>query len=903
MSMYVSYLGVGGAWGVTVEVAGVPTQFAPIESYSHSAITIRNGCITAIDFSGLGGGGTSDHAALTHLDWASSGHTGAAWNFAGWDGTGAAGIFSFGAGFVIGSLTGGAWPVDILHGAIAGLAWVGGGHTGPAGCIPFFDGTTAAAVDGGFYYTSSTLAVGYISTSKLVTNGTGVNLPSLTASTVPYLDASKYLVSSSVTPTELGYLSGATSNLQSQINGLIAGLSWKVSVRCATTTNGTLTTAFANGQTVDGVVLATGDRILLKNQTTGADNGIYTVNASGAPTRATDMDTSAEALQATVFVRQGTTNADTQWTCTNDSVTLGTTALTWAQVSGSGTYSAGSGLTLTGNVFSIASGAITNTMLADATLQAFANYNMNGLICQTAADTWAQRTITGPAAGITVSNGDGVSGNPTLALANDLSALEGLGSTGIAARTATDTWAQRTITGTANKIDVTNGDGVSGNPTLTISATYAGQSSIVTLGTVTTGTWSATAIAETKGGTNQTTYTLGDTLYASAANTLSKLAGQTTTFRKFLRQTGTGAASAAPAWDFVKNSDICGPLRVSGRLTLTSGDPFPTGSQTAKTTIYWTPYIGNTIPIYDSTPADFINRSSAEVSVAVPSTLFRLADVFAYWTGSAVALETLDWNQTTATINAFNTGTQTFTTSAAHGLSVGDIVGIASITGTIGTDATYGVNGRVWTVATVPSSTTFTLDSTNLGSLAYTSGGTVYRIPNTRATSLTLTNGIYTKTGDNTRTFVGTVMTTGTSGQTEMSLSSSECKLLLWNAYNRLPTFANSYEGSSHSYTTGAWRYWNLKPANRIQLVNGLATALDANLGADGWGGNGYNAYAINGVSGMTPTIRNANASLISGGSSKKIMLSPGCNLLSSVEYGAMGWNSAISDLYATVDM
>lgn len=143
--------------------------------------------------------------------------------------------------------------------------------------------------------------------------------------------------------------------VKAYVDNLITGLKWKPSVRAATTANGALASAFANGQTIDGVTLATGDRILLKNQSSGAENGIYRVNASGAPTRVTDADSAAELVQATVFVEQGTVNADTQWTCTNNAITLGTTALTFAQVSGAGTYTAdGSTLQLTGNVFSIA---------------------------------------------------------------------------------------------------------------------------------------------------------------------------------------------------------------------------------------------------------------------------------------------------------------------------------------------------------------------------------------------------------------------------------------------------------------------------------------------------------------------------------------------------------------------
>lgn len=130
-----------------------------------------------------------------------------------------------------------------------------------------------------------------------------------------------------------------------------AGLSSKLAVRVATTAALTLSTDFENGDTVDGVVLATGNRILIKNQASGAENGIYTVNASGAPTRATDADSSAELPNNTyVFVQEGTENQDTGWVLTNDgTITLGSTALVFTQFTGAGAVVAGDGLTKTGN--------------------------------------------------------------------------------------------------------------------------------------------------------------------------------------------------------------------------------------------------------------------------------------------------------------------------------------------------------------------------------------------------------------------------------------------------------------------------------------------------------------------------------------------------------------------------
>lgn len=91
-----------------------------------------------------------------------------------------------------------------------------------------------------------------------------------------------------------------------------------------------------------------------------------------------------------------------------------------------------------------------------------------GHVVRTGSGTYAQRTLTAPAAGFSITDGSGVSGNPTFVLANDLAALEAMSGTGIVARTTSETYAQRTITGTTNKVSVTNGDGVSGNPTLNV---------------------------------------------------------------------------------------------------------------------------------------------------------------------------------------------------------------------------------------------------------------------------------------------------------------------------------------------------------------------------------------------------------------------------------------------------
>ncbi len=141
------------------------------------------------------------------------------------------------------------------------------------------------------------------------------------------------------------------------VDAASAGLSWKNAVVAATTANVTLATAVENGDTLDGVTLATGNRILVKDQSSGGENGIYIVAASGTPTRATDNDTSAEMQGASVHVQGGTANQNTQWVQTVDgAITIGTTATTWVNWGGGTTYIGGAGLTLTSTTFAVGAG-------------------------------------------------------------------------------------------------------------------------------------------------------------------------------------------------------------------------------------------------------------------------------------------------------------------------------------------------------------------------------------------------------------------------------------------------------------------------------------------------------------------------------------------------------------------
>ena len=156
----------------------------------------------------------------------------------------------------------------------------------------------------------------------------------------------------------------ANAATKGYVDQYLAGLSWKNSVAAATTGDITL----SGLQTIDGVAITAGARVLVKNQTAAADNGIY-VAAEGAWTRAADMDAVTplnEVNSAAVFVQSGTTQADTGWTQINDVTTLGTDPVQFTQFNGAAGIDAGIGLSKNGNTLNVNLGAGIKELGTDA---------------------------------------------------------------------------------------------------------------------------------------------------------------------------------------------------------------------------------------------------------------------------------------------------------------------------------------------------------------------------------------------------------------------------------------------------------------------------------------------------------------------------------------------------------
>ena len=285
--------------------------------------------------------------------------------------------------------------------------------------------------------------------------------------------------------TNLATPSAATDAAnKSYVDGVAQGLDVKASVLNASTANLTL----SGEQTIDGVLTST-SRILVKDQSTASQNGIY-VTASGAWARSSDMDNWLEVPGAFVFVEQGSSQADAGFVCTADGGgTIGSTAMPWTQFSGQGTFTASTGLTLTGTAFSITDTAVSPASYGSTTTIPTFTVNQQGQL--TAAGTTATSALTG-LSGTNITTG-------TVAAARVATLNQNTTGSAATLTTARAIEVSGAVTGTASfdgsaAINIVTT--ATSDPTITLAGDLTGSATLTNLGNATlTATIAANSVA------------------------------------------------------------------------------------------------------------------------------------------------------------------------------------------------------------------------------------------------------------------------------------------------------------------------------------------------------------------------------------------------------------------------
>jgi len=493
------------------------------------------------------------------------------------------------------------------------------------------------------------------------------------------------------------------------VDTVAQGLGPKAACQVATTANITL----SGIQTIDGYTISAGDRVLVKNQSTSANNGIY-VASSGTWSRSTDMDVWSEVPGAYTVILNGSANIDTAWVCTASSTgTIGVTAMPWVQFANVNTYTAGTGLTLASNQFSITNTGVSAGSYGSASQTLTANVNAQGQLTSLSAQN------------IALNANQITSGT----IASSLISGSYIGITGVGTLTA-GTWNASTI-----------GVGYGGTGATTFTAGYlkaSGTSAFSTVSTIpntditglgTMSTQNANAVSITGGSATLTTLiTSGLTGYLYGNNG-SAVTASTTIPTSALSGNFVSTFSAGTT-GFTPSSNTAGVITLAGTLNVANGGSGVTTSSGANsivlrdangnitTNCLFEGYVsqaasGTTITLTASTAQNYQITGSGGQTIKLP-------DATTLPNGATF---TFNNNQSSGTITVVNNSSTTVATIQSGGYTT--VVLLSNSTAAGSWDRHDSTPSNVsWSTNTLDYSGSITSATWNGSTIAYNRGGT-----------------------------------------------------------------------------------------------------------------------------------------------------------------------------------